>query len=79
MTKVVVDEALRFKLNGLKEQLELCDESGQGLGRFLPENVYKKLMYSADQCPYTEAELEQARHETGGRTLAEIWKSLGRT
>jgi hypothetical protein len=57
----------------------VCDEAGHTLGRFVPENLYKKMLYTAvtAACPYTEEELEQFRQEKGGRTLAEIWKSLG--
>jgi hypothetical protein len=33
----------------------------------------------SDQCPYTEEELEEMRRDrSGGKTLAEIWKELGR-
>jgi hypothetical protein len=36
MTKVVVDQALRSKLHELTQPLELWDESGRLLGRFMP-------------------------------------------
>jgi hypothetical protein len=36
-------------------------------------------MKPSDQCPYTDEELEEMRRDrSGGRTLAEIWKELGR-
>ncbi len=78
MGKVVLDQTLRSKLNGLNEQLEVCDESGRTLGQFLPEDQYKKLLYKAVEaaCPHSREELECRRHEKGGRTLAEILKSL---
>jgi hypothetical protein len=78
MAKVVVDEELRAKLNGLQEKIELCDEAGQTLGLFLPTELYWRLQLAADGCPYTYEELQQSWQEEGGRTLAEIWKSLGR-
>lgn len=37
MTKVMVDAATQERLLGLKEPLELCDESGRVLGAFTPE------------------------------------------
>jgi hypothetical protein len=77
MSRLTLDADLRAKLNGLNEQVELCDESGTIVGHFLPDDVYWKLVLAADRCPYTLEELERRRHETGGRTLAEIWKSLG--
>ena len=36
MTKVTVDPATLGRLRGLKEPLELCDESGWVLGTFTP-------------------------------------------
>lgn len=79
MRRVVVDERLRTQLNGLNEEMELCDGTGRTLGHFLPADVYRELMYAyaESQCPYTREELERMRHETGGRSLAEIWKRLG--
>src|ERR1700681_4766991 len=34
MSRVVLDPQLRSKLNGLNEQLEICDEAGKTLGHF---------------------------------------------
>jgi hypothetical protein len=36
MPKIVVDAVLRRKLQAIAEPVELCDESGQVLGRFVP-------------------------------------------
>jgi hypothetical protein len=79
MTRVTVDDSLRARLNGLDQQIELCDESGKTVGHFLPAALYHKLLYASDHCPYTEEELRQHMQEPGGRTLAEIWQRLGRT
>ena len=79
MTKVTVDESLRSKLNTFTEHVELCDASGRTIGHFLPEEVYRKLLYSSVEIPLSEEEMERRRREKGGRSLAEIWKSLGRT
>src|SRR5262249_19139801 len=38
MTRVTVDQATLERLHGLKEPLELCDESGRILGTFHPES-----------------------------------------
>ena len=76
MSKVIVDETLRSKLNGLNTELELCDETGRVLGHFLPADVYKRFVYSSVQCPYSEEELEKHMREPGGRTLQEIWTRL---
>jgi hypothetical protein len=37
MTQIILDAALASKLHALSEVVELCDPSGQVLGRFLPE------------------------------------------
>jgi hypothetical protein len=36
MTKVVLDEDLRRKLLDLRQPLELCDDAGKVVGRFIP-------------------------------------------
>jgi hypothetical protein len=79
MSKLILDETLRSKLNGLNEEIELCDESGRTLGHVLPAAIYQKLLYASfEEPPFTSEEVERRRHEQGGRSLAEIWKRLGR-
>lgn len=77
MDRITLDDNLRTKLNGLSSPVAVCDESGQIIGHFLSDEFYKKLMYAWLLSQPVDEELEQARHETGGRPLAEIWKSLG--
>ena len=77
MTKMTVDDALRAKLNGLSVALELCDQSGQTLGHFLPRDAYLRLLYARARAQITDEEIEAARQQTGGRPLREIWQRLG--
>jgi hypothetical protein len=79
MSKYVLDPDLRAKLNGLNEQIEFCDESGKTLGRFVPEEEYRRMQYALAEalCPYSQEELERMRQEKGGRPLADLWKELG--
>ena len=81
MSKVTLDPQLRAKLNGLNEHVEVCDESGHTVGHFLPASLYEELFYKAlaAESPHSKEELKRRHHETGGRSLAEIWRSLGRT
>ena len=79
MSKVTLDADLKVTLNGLNEMVEICDEAGKKVGYYLPEDLYKKFVYAWINAQVTDEELEQAKKETGGRMLAEIWKSLGRT
>ena len=78
MTRVVVDDVLRARLAGLMDQVELCDESGRVLGHFIPKEGPPGPSADADGCPYTPEELRRFQQEAGGRSLAEIWKDLGR-
>jgi hypothetical protein len=77
MSRVVLDSQLRSKLNGLTEQVEFCDESGATVGRFVPESLYRELLVAWSRTHLSDEELERRRQEPRGRTLAEIWKSLG--
>jgi hypothetical protein len=77
MTRIVADLALRRQLNGLKSPVEVCDESGRTMGHYLPEADYKALLYSTIDLPLSQEEITRRRQERGGRTLSEIWKSLG--
>src|SRR5437016_3741662 len=79
MNKIILDDALRSKLNGLTAEVQVCDESGQPVGQFLPQATYLKLMYAWLNAQVTDEELDEVSRQPGGRTLAEIWKSLGRT
>ncbi len=81
MSKVTLDQNLRAKLNGLDEPVEVCDEQGKTVGHFLPADIYEGLFYAAlaAESPHTPEELRRRHQETGGRSLAEIWKRLGRS
>ena len=76
MQTVVADDVLRSRLGGLTEEIEVRDESGQLLGRYVPARPGKTPTQSY---PFTEEDLDRVRREPGGKTLAEIWQSLGRT
>jgi len=74
MTTIVIDEATKSKLGGLKLAAELCDENGNVLGYVTPAtdtSIYKEL-----QSPSSEAELARREREGGGRPLSEILADL---
>jgi hypothetical protein len=77
MQKIILDPALKAKLNNLEEHLEVCDESGKIVGHFLPTDAYNDMVMAWAESQITEEELERLRQEPRGRPLAEIWKSLG--
>ncbi len=78
MTQVQIDESLAKKLGGLTKPIELCGADGKVVGRFLPEDVYHKILYGSVEIPYSDEEIARFRAERGGCTLEEIWKRLGR-
>ena len=75
MHRITIDDALRAQLDGWSVAVEICDASGRTLGQFVPASPVR----DSDNCPYDAEELARMQHEEGGRTLPEIWKSLGRT
>jgi hypothetical protein len=76
MSKVVVDAALRAKLNGLDREIEFCDEAGNVLGYFLTPKEHEQLMYAWAKSQVTDEELEAARKEQGGMTTEELLAHL---
>jgi hypothetical protein len=68
MGKVLLDDALKARLNGMNEPVEIRDQNGNIVGHFLPEESYRKLVYAAAEsaCPFGPEELERRRHEAGG-------------
>jgi hypothetical protein len=76
MSRITLDPQLRSKLNGLDEQMEVCDESGKTVGRFLPEPLYRELLLAWAEADLPEEELQRRRKEPDGRTLPEIWSRL---
>jgi hypothetical protein len=60
----------------------LTDSSGTPLGEFMPEEQFPQFgpevyRWALQQCPYSAEEIEEMRHETGGQSLAEFWRSIG--
>jgi hypothetical protein len=76
MQKVILDQELRSRLNGLTENIELCDESGKTIAHVVVPEVYRELMHAWVDTHITPEEIERRRQEPRGRTLAEIWKDL---
>lgn len=73
MDRITVGSPVDLQFGGLAEPVVVVDRSGRTLGHFVPTGA----MAAADDCPYSPEELERMRLEEGGRSLQEIWKSLG--
>lgn len=76
MTKIIADSDLRAKLNGLNQQMEVCDESGKTLGYFLTVKDYERLMIEWAKLKYPPEELDRRSKQGGGRTTAEVLERL---
>jgi len=76
MNKVMVDPLVRSRLQNLQSRLELCDESGETLGYFVPTSERDRLLYAWARDQFTDEEIESARNEPGGVTITEILADL---
>ena len=72
MNRITVDSSLKSQLDGLDTPVEVVDETGRKLGHFVPTSTL-----SSENCPYSAEELARMHNEQDGRSLADIWKSLG--
>ena len=79
MNKVVLNETLRSALNGLNQEVEVCDADGATVGHFVPEETYQRFLtaWVESRCPYSEEKLRRFEAEPGGSSLEEVWKELG--
>jgi hypothetical protein len=75
MSRVLVDEALRAKLQNFSRPLELCDESGRVLGRLFP--AVDLSQYEPWEPPISEEELRRREQSNEKRyTTAEVLARL---
>jgi hypothetical protein len=76
MGRIILNSDLKAKLHGLKEALEVFDESGQALGYFLPMDEYHKRIRAKQDIPFSDEELDKFRNAGGGGPLADFWKRM---
>jgi hypothetical protein len=70
MTRVVIEAALRGKLDGITQPVELCDESGRVLGRFIP--VIDMSEWEPLTPEASEEELDRREQSTEWYTTEEV-------
>jgi hypothetical protein len=71
MPRIVIDAALRSQLQAINQPVELCDESGQVLGRFLP--TVDPSRYERVELPISDEELTRlSRSNEKYYTTAEV-------
>jgi hypothetical protein len=76
MTKVVLDQQTRDKLNGLKTSLSIHDETGKPLRFFFTTAEYEQMMMEWVKKVYTPEVLDRISKEPGERTTAEVLTRL---
>jgi hypothetical protein len=78
MNEVVVDAALRARLNNLDDILKVRDESGRILGYFHPVIEPAASEERDIRSPFSVEDLELRRGQRTGRPLQEILDDLNR-
>lgn len=73
MQQLVLDKATRSRWPDWRELVQFRDETGTVIGHFVPSQSVSPRR----ECPYSDEEIEELRHQTGGRSLAEILSDLG--
>lgn len=76
MSKIVLDEDLRSRLNGLNDETEFCNEQGETVGFFVPADRHREFLYAWARTHVTDEEIEAGRQSGGGRPLSEILAEL---
>lgn len=76
MNRIVVDPSLLSRLSNLDSRMEFCDESGKTLGYFVPASEQERLLYAWARAAFSDEEIERARAENGGLTVAEVLADL---
>jgi hypothetical protein len=74
MTQIILDAALRKKLNDLVQPLELCDEAGHVLARLTP--VYDPAVYGPLEPQISEEELCRREQSEKWYSTAEVLAHL---
>ena len=76
MEKVILDTSLLSVLGGRDRLLEICDESGQTRGYYLPVVRRDSDLYRIAEAEISLDELQRRRGEPDGRTTAEVLRRL---
>ena len=74
MERLIVDSTTLAKLGHLREQYEICDDSGRLLGRFFP--VSERTHYDEIDLEITEEELDRRSKETEVYSTPEVLRHL---
>ena len=73
MNRVVLPPIAISQLYQLTQPVDICDEQGIVLGRFVPMIDQDPM----NSCPYNAEQLNKLQALPGVRALKEIWATLG--
>ena len=76
MTRITIPDDFASQVHNWTSTVEICDESGQLLGTFIPATAENLSDYHDLTSPLSEAEVKRRLAQPGGRSLGEIWKDL---
>lgn len=76
MTQLILDPVMRSRLGTSDAEVELRDERGQLVGYFVPPPLHRELILAWSRNQVSDAELEAARGQPGGRSLNDILVEL---
>ncbi|MCE9555669.1 MAG: hypothetical protein K8T91_20155 [Planctomycetes bacterium] len=74
MVRVTIDTATMSKLHNLSSFMELCDETGRVMGRFIPTPDIAR--YERLSPPASDEELDRRMREGSERSLDDILRDL---
>ena len=79
MSKVILDDELRARLNLSANYTEISDANGQAVGYVLSPEFFRKLMYAWVKEQHTDEEAERAWQDylkNGGVSTEEAWRRV---
>lgn len=79
METLIINPLLQDQLKRLTELTLLTDQSGTPLGHFMPGVPIDPELYrlAESQCPFSADELRHMRQQSGGKSLSDIWQTVG--
>ena len=60
MSKIILDDQMRSRLNVAQSMTEVCDANGTTVGYFVTPDQFKKMMYAWAKTQFTDEEAERA-------------------
>ncbi len=75
MVRLNLDHDQESMLSGV-DDAQLCDSQGRPLGRFLSEDLYRRMVFDWAKAQISDEELERRRQTPGGKKLSDILTRL---